>query len=332
MTASFIKKNDGNFYMRLTGDTTSVKFGAVSNAGNTYTFSVAGSVVVSKPDSDPFDVTYYTSSVDPVPAGGTLDDGRFPGAESLYSYAGSGTRDYLLSFTSSGGGTAFYLGGASLSWGGYAYPGDGYITNPLAAGVKVSGSWRNAGNIFVKQSGTWKEVITAWVKQGGTWRKFYQNFGNSSWINMLENTDDAIDFGVQVIPLWSWPVSSFDSNQTYYPDAVTSTAVSDIVTAPVTQTVELTINASISAGGYPNGALVYIRLIRISDSYEVFSLTALANGTSNVLNPTTVNAGESYRFESTVTVPAGYIGTNLVSVQREDSVIVYSNSATAFLD
>lgn len=202
MAATFIEKNDGNYYMRLTDSTTSVKFAAVSNAGNTYTFSVDGTQRVSKPNSD--DTIYYSSSANPVPAGGTLNSGRFPGAETTYTFSGSPpTRDYLLSFTSSGDvpGTQFYLGGASLTWGGFAYPGSGYISNPIAVGVKQSGSWKNAGNIFVKQSGTWREVTNAYIKQGGVWKKYYQNFGNSSWINMLEDIDDAIDFGVQVIAL-----------------------------------------------------------------------------------------------------------------------------------
>jgi hypothetical protein len=198
MAATFIEKNDGNYYMRLTDSTTLVKFAAVSNAGNTYTFSVGGTQRVSKPNADG-PTTYYSSSVNPVPAGGTLNTGRFPGAETTYTFSGSGTRDYLLSFTSSGPGTQFYLGGASLTWGDFAYPGSGYISNPIAVGVKQSGSWKNAGNIFVKQSGTWKEVTNAYIKQGGVWKQYYQNFGNSSWINMLELTDDAIDFGVQVI-------------------------------------------------------------------------------------------------------------------------------------
>ena len=202
MAATFILKDDGNYYMRLTDSTTSVKFAAVSEAGNTYTFSVSGTQRVSKPNDDE-DVTYYTSSANPTPSGGTLNNSRFPGTETTYTYSGSGTRDYLLSFTASGDatGTQFYLGGTSLSWGDFAYPGSGAVSNPVAVGVKQSGSWRNAGNIFVKQSGTWKEVTNVYVKQGGTWTQFYQNFGNSSWINMLEDVDDAIDFAVQVIAL-----------------------------------------------------------------------------------------------------------------------------------
>jgi hypothetical protein len=201
MAATFIKKNDGNYYLRLTDSTTSILFAAVSNAGNTYTFRVNGTTYVSKPLADGGSNTYYTSSASPIPSGGILDNSRFPGTQTAHTFSGSGTRDYLLSFTSSGPGTQFYLGGESLTWGDFAYPGSGSITNPIAVGVKQSGSWKNAGNIFVKQSGTWREVTDAYIKQGGVWKKYYQNFGNYSWINMLEGTDDAIDFGVQVFAL-----------------------------------------------------------------------------------------------------------------------------------
>lgn len=210
MAATFIKKDDGNFYMRLTESTTDVKFAAASNAGNTYTFSVNGIVVVTK-TTDDAGGTYYTPSASPIPSGGTQVPGgpswsRFPGAETTYSYSGSGIRDYLAQFQAYTGGvpsynTQFYLGGASLTWGGYAYPGSGYLSNPLAVGVKDGGSWKNAGNMFIKNANEWKEVQTAWIKQNGTWKQFFQNYGNSSWINMLELTDDAIDFAVQVIAL-----------------------------------------------------------------------------------------------------------------------------------
>jgi hypothetical protein len=208
MAASFIKKSDGNYYLRLTGDTTSVIFAAVANAGNTYTFSVNGSVVVSKPNGN--SSTFYSSSADPVPSGGSLNNGFFPGSETIYTYPGPG--DYSLSFISSGPGTQFYLGGTSLTWGGYAYPGDGYISNPLAVGVKNSGTWSNAGNIFIKNGGSWKEVQTGWIKRNGIWTKFFQNYGNSSWINMLEGTDDAIDFGVQVIDELTIIISTTTTN------------------------------------------------------------------------------------------------------------------------
>ena len=198
MAASFIKKSDGSYYLRLTGFTNDIIFSAVSESGNTYTFSVGGTQYVSKPSDDGSN-TYYTSSASPIPSGGILDNSRFPGTETLRFFSGSGTRDYILSFSAvPTPWTRFYLGGEALTWGGYAYPGDGYISNSIGVGVKTGGSWKNSGNIFLKYVNEWKEIATGWIKVNGVWKKFYQNFGNSSWINMLEGVDDAIDFGVKV--------------------------------------------------------------------------------------------------------------------------------------
>ena len=106
MAAFFIKKNDGNFYMRLTENTQSIYFSAVSSAGNRYTFSVQNPqnpdepYVISKPYDDAGGV-YYTTYADPKPAGSGPDpsDSRFPGAEISYSYPGSGIRDYTTTTT-----------------------------------------------------------------------------------------------------------------------------------------------------------------------------------------------------------------------------------------
>lgn len=200
MAASFVKQSNGSYYLKLTENTTQVYFAAVSNAGNTYKLYANGELIVSKPYNDSGN-TYYSSSAYPYQAGWILSDARFPGTQTIKTYSGSGTRYYLLSFTASPSpGTAFYLGGESLNWGTnlYAYPGSGYLSNALAVGVKDGGNWKNSGNIFVKDSNQWKEVDNAWVKTNGAWKQFFQNYGNSSWINMLEQTDDAIDFAVQV--------------------------------------------------------------------------------------------------------------------------------------
>jgi len=208
MSARFIKKSDGNFYMRLDENTTQVKFAAVSRAGNTYTLSVDGTVRVTKPNSDIGGFTYYTSSASPVPVppsgapSANENNSRFPGSETTITYSRTtpGVNDYLLSFTSNGSG-AFHLGGQSLTWGDYAYPGDGYLNNAFNLGVKDGGSWKNVGNTFIKDNGVWKECESIWIKQGGSWKQFFANYGNSSWICVLEGNDDAIDFCVQVIAI-----------------------------------------------------------------------------------------------------------------------------------
>jgi len=204
MASSFIKKSNGNYYLRLTDNTTAVKFAAATEAGNYYNFFIAGSdsgtITISRPESP--STIYYTSSTNPIPPGGTLNDGFFSGTETQYTFSGSGTRDYGLSFNAGPVGvTSFALGGESLTFGGNAYPGSGYIDTAVAIGVKTGGQWKSAGNVFVKSGNVWKECQTIWIKSNGIWKKFYQNFGNSSWINMIENTDDALDFAVQVIAL-----------------------------------------------------------------------------------------------------------------------------------
>lgn len=185
--------------MRLDENTTQVKFAAVSEASARYTFSVAGAQVVSKPNSDN-NITYYTSSASPNPTGNE-NNNRFPGSETIITYPRTtpGIDDYLLSFTSTESTTAFYLGGESLTWGGYAYPGSGYLNNTFNLGVKDEGSWKNVSNTFIKDSGIWRDCESIWIKQGGLWNQIFANYGNSSWICMLEQIDDSIDFCVQVI-------------------------------------------------------------------------------------------------------------------------------------
>ena len=241
MAASFVKKSDNQFYLRLTEGTTAVNFAAVSEANNTYSFNIAGpegTITISKPNSDNGIGVCGTSNANPSP-GGTVDNTRFPGCFELvyeeqcfdfsggegnltcynvvvganlitYTFPGSGFREYLVTGNNQNGtpynynasaGGLMCLGGSSLNWGAglYAYPGSGYVSNPVALGIKDAGVWKNSYNIYTKNNNAWRECLTGWIKVAGTWQKFYQNYGNSSWINMLENTDDAIDFAIQVI-------------------------------------------------------------------------------------------------------------------------------------
>ena len=215
MAASFVKKSNGQFYLRLTGNTSTVNFAAASEAGNTYAFYIArpvgdgDTITISKPNSD--NGVFATSNANPSP-GGNIDDSRFPGCLVDYNFSGSGLREYLVTGNNQNGtpydanatyGGLMCLGGASLNWGAdlYAYPGSGYVSNPVALGIKDAGAWKNSYNIYTKNNDAWRECLTGWIKVAGTWQKFYQNYGNSSWINMLENTDDAIDFAIQVIAI-----------------------------------------------------------------------------------------------------------------------------------
>jgi hypothetical protein len=342
MAASFIQKSNGQFYLRLTGNTTTVKFAAVANAGNTYSFYIYGSdsgtIAISKPF--PNNETYYSASANPVPNGGYYTE-SFSGAETAYTFSGSGTRDYLIvgyGVDYNGNGTEYTynndnalmcLGGATLSWGSYAYPGDGYISLPISAGVKNGGVWNSAYNIFVKNGGVWKECQTAWIKQGGTWKKFYQNFGNSSWINMLELLDDPIDFAIQVIEIWGWPVSSFDTISDVGPRGTfTSNATSDTATPPNSQSTTLYIEI------YPvSGSSANLSLIRSSDGATIWTRLNITSTYTETIT-FNVDTGSSYYFSSSVSIPSGGAGTSYTYVRRNNSsgTLVYSNSANIYFD
>lgn len=210
MSAFFIKKS-GQYYMRLTGNTTQVKFAAVSESSASYTFYIAGTPYISK-SADDFGLTYRTESARPFPLGTILDNARFPGTETTFTFPGSGTRDYLLSFISSWPGAAYSrLGGELVSAGIYAYPGSAYPSKFKSNAVELrnSNSW-SANALYVRQSNTWQEVTNAWIRDGGIWKKFHQVGNGSSWFNMLSDADDALDVAIQVIPQIT--VTSLDSN------------------------------------------------------------------------------------------------------------------------
>ena len=343
MAASFIQNSTGQFYLRLTGNTTTVKFAAVANAGNTYSFYIdrpavdGGTITISKPFAN--NETYYSASANPVPGGGYYTE-SFGGVETAYTFSGTGTRDYSIvgygvdyngygtQYTYNNDNALMCLGGTTLSWGSYAYPGDGYISLPISVGVKDGGVWNNAYNIFVKNSGVWKECQTAWIKQGGTWKKFYQNYGNSSWINMLELLDDPIDFAIQVIEVWTWPVSSFDSVQEYYPTSAYSSATSDIVTSPVTQSVTLYIEMSPASGSHSD-----LSLIRVSDGATIWNRINKTELYTEIIT-FNVEANQSYYFNSIVYVLSYDINTSYTSIRNNSSsgTQVYYNSALTFSD
>lgn len=217
MSAFFIKKS-GQYYLRLTENTTQVKFAAVSEASATYTFYIDGVAYLSHP-SDDGGLTYRTTSARPFPSTAILDNSRFPGTETTHTFSGSGTRDYLLSYiTSWTGGQYSGLGGELVNPGTglYAYPGSAYPSRFKSKAVELrnSNSW-GSNALYVRDSNTWKEVTSAWIREGGIWKKFHQvnsgtGGGSSSWFNMLSDLDDSLDFAVQVIPQVT--VTSLDSN------------------------------------------------------------------------------------------------------------------------
>jgi hypothetical protein len=225
MAASFVKNSNNKFYLRLTGNTTKVNFAGVFEAGNWYYLYIArpagdGDTITLGKEARERDYSLFASTnANPRPPGALLwGNSKFVGCfDSVgnvrtYTFSGSGLREYLVTgknqngtpydYNASAGGL-MCLGGELLNFSSnlYAYPGSGYISNPIPLKIKNAGVWKNSYNIYTKNNGVWKECITGWIKVDGTWQKFYQNYRNSSWINMVEGTDDAIDFGIQVIAL-----------------------------------------------------------------------------------------------------------------------------------
>jgi len=43
----------------------------------------------------------------------------------------------------------------------------------MSGNIKVSGTWRNASNLYIKVGGTWRTALQAYVNVGGSWRIWY---------------------------------------------------------------------------------------------------------------------------------------------------------------
>ena len=43
----------------------------------------------------------------------------------------------------------------------------------MSGNIKVSGTWRNAGNVYVRVGGTWRTALQAYINVGGSWRIWY---------------------------------------------------------------------------------------------------------------------------------------------------------------
>lgn len=218
MGAYFTKINT-NYYMRLTGSTTQVKFACVSNAGNIYNLLIDGVIRVQKISNN--GATFYTASANPKPPSGTENISIFSGAETTFSYPGSGTRDYLLSVQSSPTpGTTFYLGGESLNWGTglYAYPGSGSSVQAKGIGIKtnvvgVGATWKNSQSLWIKRyvpyvsSITYNPLTTAeknsltistYPNDDGFWSlnlPWNVNYMNDQYDTIYVQTNSYVSFG-----------------------------------------------------------------------------------------------------------------------------------------
>jgi len=49
----------------------------------------------------------------------------------------------------------------------------------MSGQLKVSGTWRNTGNVYVKVGGTWRNAFQAYIKVGGVWKLWYSNVSDT---------------------------------------------------------------------------------------------------------------------------------------------------------
>ena len=99
MAAFFIRKSDNLHYLRLTGNTTTVKFAAAKEAVNSYQLDILRPVGVGGTISITANNTtnVHTSSAVPIPNGSTLNGGAFTNVETSFVFeSGPTTRDYQV--------------------------------------------------------------------------------------------------------------------------------------------------------------------------------------------------------------------------------------------
>lgn len=99
MAAFFIRKSDNLHYLRLTGNTTTVKFAAAKEAVTSYQLDILRPVGVGGTISITANNTtnVHTSSAVPIPNGSTLNEGAFTNVETSFVFeSGPTTRDYQV--------------------------------------------------------------------------------------------------------------------------------------------------------------------------------------------------------------------------------------------
>ena len=99
MAAFFIRKSDNLHYLRLTGNTTTVKFAAAKEAVNPYRLDILRPVGVGGTISIAATTTtnVHTSSAVPIPNGSTLNQNVFTNVETSFVFeSGPTTRDYQV--------------------------------------------------------------------------------------------------------------------------------------------------------------------------------------------------------------------------------------------
>ncbi len=175
MAAFFIRKSDNLHYLRLTGNTTTVKFAAVKEAVNSYQLDIlrpvgVGGTISITANSTPNNAYIHTSSAVPIPNGSTLNQGEFTNVETSFVFeSGPTTRDYRVRGYSSGIEYNYNQSGAiNKSVGCTHYFNDGSnkdvglptvvdgkfdTTDFTDNNIQTSGGENNTGNLAIQLSG-----------------------------------------------------------------------------------------------------------------------------------------------------------------------------------
>ena len=183
MAAYFIELNS-QIYLRITGSTTYVTFGAIESASLGYNLYINGLITISK-DEGPGGTIYNANQGVGVQVSQNTDY-LVTGNNNLGNTYTPTDTNYLLCV----GNTVLVAQGGIR-----AYPS---ITPPNSLNVKYNGLWKNTKSIYIKVGGNWRQCEKVWNKVGGTWRLSYE-VPTSDWVNMLELLDDPLDFGIQVV-------------------------------------------------------------------------------------------------------------------------------------
>ena len=177
MSAFFIRKSDNLHYLRLTGNTTTVKFAAAKEALNSYRLDILRPVGVGGTISITATITaanvhVHTSSAVPIPNGSTLNQGVFTNVETSFVFeSGPTTRDYQVrgfstnpvieynynqdaAIKKSVGCTHYFNNGDNLDVGLPTVVAGKFDTTPYTSNnILTSAGENNSGNLAIQLSG-----------------------------------------------------------------------------------------------------------------------------------------------------------------------------------
>ena len=176
MAAFFIRKSDNLHYLRLTGNTTTVKFAAAKEAANPYQLDILRPIGVGGTISITATTTtnVHTSSAVPIPNGSTLNQGVFTNVETSFVFeSGPTTRDYQVrgfsttnnnnieynynqsaAINTSVGCTHYFNNGDNLDVGLPTVVAGKFDTTPYTSNnILTSAGENNSGNLAIQLSG-----------------------------------------------------------------------------------------------------------------------------------------------------------------------------------